>query len=243
MRLEPSDLAAFRIATCVVYLEWLFTVPDATVHQEKMRWVPRTLALMCGAVSESTSKHRAQRCSLMLGSALEIMAQVAGDIELSPARLEQWRAACAWLETQRFQRVREVSDVPEAFRALFDPENQDELRALGLVGRAGHYWLLRPDFEVKLAYFGGDPETVAGMKGVRDRLTALADRFLGRIGTLDGILALERGARSKWETDWALVARGQREAMNRVSVFALRGYVSEIVRAVRELRREARIGG
>jgi hypothetical protein len=164
-------------------------------------------------------------------------------LQISAARLEQWRAACAWLEGQRFQRVREINDVPEALRELFQPENQDELRALGLVGRAGNYWLLRPDPEVKLAYFGGDPETVAGMNGVRDRLVALTDRFLTRIETLDGLLMLERGERSKWETDWALVARGQREAMKRVSVFALRGYVSEIARAARELRREARIGG
>jgi Ser/Thr protein kinase RdoA (MazF antagonist) len=44
--LEPSDLAAFRVAACVMYLEWLFTIPDAVVRSEKMRWVPRTLALM-----------------------------------------------------------------------------------------------------------------------------------------------------------------------------------------------------
>ncbi len=171
------------------------------------------------------------------------MAQVPQNVQISPERLEQWRATVAWLETQRFERVREVSDVPKEFRELFQPENQDELRALGLVGRAGNYWLLRPDHALKLAYFGGDPATVAGMNAVQNRLEALADRFLRRVETLDGILALERGTRSKWETDWALVARGQREAMNRVSVFALRGYVSEIARAARELRREARIGG
>jgi hypothetical protein len=171
------------------------------------------------------------------------MLQVSHHVQISPERLEQWRAACAWLEGQRFQRVREINDVPESLRELFQPENLNELRALGLVGRAGNYWLLRPDHDIKLAYFGGDPETVASMNGVRDRLVALADRFLTRIETLDGLLMLERGERSKWETDWALVARGQREAMNRISVFALRGYVSEIARAARELRREARIGG
>ncbi len=48
-KLEPSDLAAFRIAGCVVYLEWLFTTPNERVRVEKMRWVPRTLALMLEA--------------------------------------------------------------------------------------------------------------------------------------------------------------------------------------------------
>jgi Ser/Thr protein kinase RdoA (MazF antagonist) len=48
-KLEPSDLAAFRIAGCVVYLEWLFTNPNERVRKEKMRWVPRTLALMLEA--------------------------------------------------------------------------------------------------------------------------------------------------------------------------------------------------
>jgi Ser/Thr protein kinase RdoA (MazF antagonist) len=45
-KLEPSELAAFRIAGCVVYLEWLFTNPNERVRTEKMRWVPRTLTLM-----------------------------------------------------------------------------------------------------------------------------------------------------------------------------------------------------
>ena len=52
IELEPSDLAAFRIAACVVYLEWLFTHPNPTVRREKMRWVPRTLALMRGALAQ-----------------------------------------------------------------------------------------------------------------------------------------------------------------------------------------------
>lgn len=51
IELEPSDLAAFRIAACVVYLEWLFTHPNPAVRREKMRWVPRTLALMRGALA------------------------------------------------------------------------------------------------------------------------------------------------------------------------------------------------
>lgn len=53
-KLEPSDLAAFRIAGCVVYLEWLFTNPNDRVRQEKMRWVPRTLALMLEAHRKHT---------------------------------------------------------------------------------------------------------------------------------------------------------------------------------------------
>jgi Ser/Thr protein kinase RdoA (MazF antagonist) len=51
-QLEPSQLAAFRIAGCVVYLEWLFTNPNERVRKEKMRWVPRTLALMREAHGE-----------------------------------------------------------------------------------------------------------------------------------------------------------------------------------------------
>ncbi len=52
-KLEPSHLAAFRIAGCVVYLEWLFTNPNERVRLEKWRWVPRTLALM----REAHGKH------------------------------------------------------------------------------------------------------------------------------------------------------------------------------------------
>jgi hypothetical protein len=78
---------------------------------------------------------------------------------------------------------------------------------------------------------------------VRDRFMILADRWLEVVDNLDGLLTLERGAPSRWDTDWASVARGQREAMNRVSVFAMRGYMSEMARAVRTLRRETRIGG
>lgn len=52
LSLEPSDLAAFRVAACVMYLEWLFTIPDAVVRSEKLRWVPRTLHLMREALAE-----------------------------------------------------------------------------------------------------------------------------------------------------------------------------------------------
>ena len=163
--------------------------------------------------------------------------------QLSPARLEQWRAACTWLAGQRFQRVSDLNDIPEAFRELFQPENAAESLALGLVSRTMSFWQLRPDVEVKLAYYAGDPETVAGLNAVRERLERLADRLVAQAETIEGLLTLERGTPSRWDTDWAAVARGQRAAMERVSVFALRGYVSEIARAVRELRRTAGIGG
>jgi hypothetical protein len=163
--------------------------------------------------------------------------------ELSPERLELWRTLCVWLEARPFGRVHELRDVPAEVRFLLEPENKTEFLELGLVGKARDFWQLRSDHGLKLEYLAGDPETVAGMNGVRDRLVTLADRWMAVVNNLDGLLTLERGAPSRWDTDWASVARGQREAMDRVSVFALRGYVAEIARAVRSLRREARIGG
>jgi hypothetical protein len=162
---------------------------------------------------------------------------------MNDARLEVWRNLCTWLGARPFGRVHELRDVPTEFRFLLEPENKAEFLELGLIGKTRDFWQLRPDHEVKLAYFSGDPETVAGMNGVRDRFMILADRWLEVVDNLDGLLTLERGAPSRWDTDWASVARGQREAMNRVSVFAMRGYMSEMARAVRTLRREARIGG
>jgi hypothetical protein len=162
--------------------------------------------------------------------------------DLQPA-LEAWRALCTWLEARPFGRVHELQDVPADLRFLLEPENKAEFLALGLVWKSKDFWQLRPDVQVRLAYFAGDPETVAGMNGVRNKFTALADRWLAVINNLDGLLTLERGAPSRWDTDWATVARGQREAMERISVFQIRGYVAEIARAVRSLRREARIGG
>ena len=165
------------------------------------------------------------------------------EIQISAERLERWRALCAWLEAQAFQRVKRLEDVPEHLRDLLEPDNADEARVLGLVVRTSQFWQLRPDHQVKLAYFSGDPETVAGMNGVRDRLIRLADKLLERIETTDTLVLLERGAPDRWATNWLEVAQGQRQAMNRVSVFAMRGYVTEIVRAVREVRRAAGIGG
>ena len=165
------------------------------------------------------------------------------DIHLPADRLERWRALCAWLTEQPFERVRHRDDVPEGLRDLLEEPNTDEIRVLGLVVRTSRFWQLRPDYRVRLEYFAGDPETVAGLNGVRDRLIRLADRLLGRIETLDALTMLERGPRDRWATDWLEVARGQRRAMNRVSVFALRGYVAEIVRAARALRKEIGIGG
>jgi hypothetical protein len=163
--------------------------------------------------------------------------------DLSPARLELWQALCLWLEARPFGRVHDLSDVPAELRFLLEPENKTEFLALGLVWKSKDFWQLRPDVHVRLAYFAGDPETVAGMNGVRNKFTALADRWLAVVNNLDGLLTLERGTPSRWDTDWAVVARGQREAMDRVSVFQIRGYVAEIARAVRGLRREAKIGG
>ena len=162
---------------------------------------------------------------------------------LSPARFEVWRTLCIWLEARPFTRVHELRDVPVELRFLLEPENKAEFLALGLVWKSKDFWQLRPDVHVRLAYFAGDPETVAGMNAVRRKFTALADRWLAVVNNLDGLLTLERGRPSRWDTDWAAVARGQREAMDRVSVFQIRGYVIEIARAVRSLRREARIGG
>jgi hypothetical protein len=162
---------------------------------------------------------------------------------MDDARLSAWRNLCTWLEARPFARVHELRDVPNEWRFLLEPENKTEFLELGLIGKARDFWQLRPNHEVKLAYFSGDPETVAGMNAVRNKFVALADRWLVVADNLNGLLTLERGAPSRWDTDWALVARGQREAMDRVSVFAMRGYMSEIARAVRTLRREARIGG
>lgn len=162
---------------------------------------------------------------------------------IQPTRLEAWRNLCTWLEVRPFARVHELRDVPAEWRFLLEPENKAEFLELGLIGKARDFWQLRPDHGIKLAFFAGDPETVAGMNAVRDRFMTLADRWLAVTETLDGLLTLERGAPSRWDTDWALVARGQREAMDRVSIFAMRGYMSEIARAVRTLRREAHIGG
>jgi hypothetical protein len=163
--------------------------------------------------------------------------------DLTPERLEEWRALCIWLESRPFSRVHDLQDVPAELRNLLEPENKNEFLALGLVWKSKEFWQLRPDVHVRLAYFAGDPETVAGMNEVRNKFTALADRWLAVVNNLDGLLTLERGRPSRWDTDWAAVARGQREAMDRVSVFQIRGYVIEIARAVRSLRREARIGG
>jgi hypothetical protein len=162
---------------------------------------------------------------------------------LQPEHLEAWRALCIWLEARPFGRVHDLQDVPAEWRLLLDPENKSEFLAFGLVWKSKEFWQLRPDVHVRLAYFAGDPETVAGMNGVRQKITALADRWLAVVDNLDGLLTLERGTPSRWDTDWAVVARGQREAMDRVSVFQIRGYVTEIARAVRSLRREAKIGG
>jgi hypothetical protein len=164
-------------------------------------------------------------------------------IGLSPERLESWQALCGWLEARSFGRVHELRDVPAELQFLLEPENKSEFLALGLVWKSKDFWQLRPDHAIKLAYFAGDPETVAGMNGVRDRFMTLADRWLAVVDNLNGLLTLERGAPSRWDTDWALIARGQREAMDRVNVFALRGYMSEMARAVRTLRREVRSGG
>jgi hypothetical protein len=163
--------------------------------------------------------------------------------DLQPARLEAWRNLCAWLEARPFGRVHDLRDVPAGLRFLLGPDNKAEFLALGLVWKSMDFWQLRPDVQVRLAYFAGDPETVAGMNAVRLRFTTLADRWLEVVNNLDGLLTLERGTPSRWDTNWAAVARGQREAMDRVSVFQIRGYVAEIARAVRGLRREARIGG
>ena len=162
---------------------------------------------------------------------------------IQPTRLEAWRNLCTWLEARPFARVHELPDVPAEWRFLLEPENKAEFLELGLIGKARDFWQLRPDHGIKLAYFADDPETVVGMNAVRDRFMTLADRWLAVAETLDGLLTLERGTPSRWDTDWALVARGQREAMDRVSIFAMRGYMSEIARAVRTLRREAHIGG
>jgi hypothetical protein len=150
---------------------------------------------------------------------------------------------CGWLEARPFGRVHDLQDVPAGLRFLLEPNNKTEFLALGLVWKSKEFWQLRPDVNVRLAYFAGDPETVAGMNAVRTKFIALADRWLAVVDNLDGLLTLERGAPSHWDTDWAAVARGQREAMDRISVFQLRGYVAEIARAVRRLRREAKIGG
>jgi hypothetical protein len=163
--------------------------------------------------------------------------------DLEAARLEAWQSLCAWLEARAFGRVHDLQDVPVGLRFLLEPDNKAEFLALGLVWKSKDFWQLRPDVQVRLAYFAGDPETVAGMNAVRLRFTNLADRWLAVVDNLDGLLSLERGTPSRWDTNWAAVARGQREAMDRVSVFQIRGYVSEIARAVRGLRREARIGG
>jgi hypothetical protein len=163
--------------------------------------------------------------------------------DLSPARLEAWKDLCIWLEARPFGRVHDLQDVPAELRFLLGPENKPEFLALGLVWKSKDFWQSRPDVHIRLAYFAGDPETVAGMNGVRSKFTALADRWLAVAENLDGLLTLERGTPSRWDTDWAMVARGQREAMDRISVFQLRGYVAEIARAVRRLRREAKIGG
>jgi hypothetical protein len=163
--------------------------------------------------------------------------------DLLPERFEAWRSLCVWLEARPFSRVHDLQDVPQELRNLLEPENKTEFLALGLVWKSKDFWQLRPDVHVRLAYFAGDPETVAGMNQVRNKFTALADRWLAVVDNLDGMLTLERGRPSRWDTDWAVVARGQREAMDRVSVFQIRGYVTEIARAVRSLRREARIGG
>jgi hypothetical protein len=150
---------------------------------------------------------------------------------------------CLWLESRPFGRVHDLQDVPAEWRFLLEPENKNEILELGLIGKARDFWQLRPEHEVKLDYFSGDPETVAGMNGVRRKCTALADRWLAVVNNLDGLVALERGTPSRWDTDWAVVARGQRAAMDRVSVFQIRGHIVEIARAVRSLRREAKIGG
>ena len=162
---------------------------------------------------------------------------------LPPARLEIWRALCVWLGSRPFARVHDLQDVPVELRFLLEPENKAEFLVLGLVWKSMNFWQLRPDVHARLAYFAGDPDTVAGMNSVRTRFTALADRWLAVVNNLDGLLILERGSPSRWDTDWAVIARGQREAMDRVSVFQIRGYVAEIARAVRGLRREAKIGG
>ena len=161
----------------------------------------------------------------------------------SPERFEAWRALCVWLEARPFGRVHEWRDVPAGLQFLLGPDNKAEFLALGLVWKSKDFWQLRPDVDVRLAYFAGDPETVAGMNAVRRKFTALAEGWLAVVNNLDGLLRLERGTPSRWETDWAAVARGQREAMDRVSVFQIRGYVTEIARAVRSLRCEAKIGG
>jgi Ser/Thr protein kinase RdoA (MazF antagonist) len=38
-----KDADVFRIATCVTFLEWVFTSPNPNVREEKMEWVGKTL--------------------------------------------------------------------------------------------------------------------------------------------------------------------------------------------------------
>ena len=123
--------------------------------------------------------------------------------DLSPERLEAWRALCLWLEARSFARVHELRDVPAELRFLLEPENKPEFLALGLVWKSTDFWQLRPDVHVRLAYFAGDPETVAGMNAVRNKFTALAEGWLAVVNNLDGLLTLERGTPSRWDTDWA----------------------------------------
>lgn len=49
VRLEPGDLAAFRIAGSLAFLEWVFTSPNQRVREDKLRWVPSVVQSMLKA--------------------------------------------------------------------------------------------------------------------------------------------------------------------------------------------------